>query len=120
MPARRRPTPRSTPEQLIDAHRRLIRAAHARNLKIVGATMLPMKGSTGFDTPENQSVRDAVNRWIRHSGEYDAVADLDRALASPTDAKKLRQAYDSGDHLHPNDAGAEAIAAVVAPLLARS
>ncbi|GAB2920396.1 SGNH/GDSL hydrolase family protein [Micromonospora polyrhachis] len=111
-------------EQLIDGHRRLIRTARARGVRIVGATMLPIKGGVGDDTPTNEdgvpgreAVRDAVNQWIRTSGEYDAVADLDRALADPEDRDALRPAYDSGDHLHPNDAGAAAIAAIVAPLV---
>ena len=110
-------SPVVTAEQVIDGHRQLIRAAHARGVRIVGATMLPIKGAFGYDTPANEAVRDAVNTWIRNSGEYDAVADLDRALADPADRDALRPTYDSGDHLHPNDAGAAAIGAVVAPLL---
>ncbi|SCF35649.1 SGNH/GDSL hydrolase family protein [Micromonospora mirobrigensis] len=112
-------SPVVTAAQVIDGHRRLIRAAHARGVRVVGATTLPVKGAFGYDTPANEAVRDAVNAWIRHGGEYDAVADLDRALADPADRNALRPAYDSGDHLHPNDAGAAAIAAVVAPLISR-
>jgi lysophospholipase L1-like esterase len=111
-------SPVVTAAQVIDAHRRLIRAAHARNLRIVGATLPPMGGAEGYDTAANQAVRAAVNQWIRHGGEYDAVADLARALADPAEARRLRPAYDFGDHLHPNDAGADAIAAVIAPLVA--
>ncbi|MFE9655528.1 SGNH/GDSL hydrolase family protein [Micromonospora sp. NPDC006431] len=110
-------SPVVTAEHVIDGHRQLIRAAHARGVRIIGATMLPMKDAFGYDTPANEAVRDAVNTWIRNGGEYNAVADLDRALADPADRDALRPTYDSGDHLHPNDAGAAAIAAVIAPLL---
>lgn len=103
-----------TAAQLIEGHRTLIRAAHARGITIIGATLTPMKGSPyGHDTPHNEAVRDAVNHWIRNSGEYDAVVDFDRALADPADPDALLPAYDSGDHLHPNDAGMRAMAAAV-------
>lgn len=59
--------------------------------------------------------RDAVNAWIRTSGEYEAVIDLDRALAAPSDEDQLEPAYDFGDHLHLNDAGYRAVAEAVDP-----
>jgi lysophospholipase L1-like esterase len=77
--------------------------------------MPPFKGAYGYDTPANEAVRDTVNGWIRESGEYDAVADADAVLRDPADPDALRAAYDSGDHLHPNDAGADALARAVAP-----
>ncbi|TYK52636.1 SGNH/GDSL hydrolase family protein [Actinomadura decatromicini] len=106
-------SPKVTARQVIDAHRTLIRAAHARGVRIVGATITPMKGAQGYDTPANERIRDAVNHWIRTSGAYDAVADFDRALADPRVPDALRPAFDSGDHLHPNDAGAAALAAAI-------
>ena len=103
-----------TAEEIINAHRQLITRAHAAGLKIVGGTILPFKNDTfGFYTPENESKRQTVNHWIRTSGEYDAVVDLDAALRDPADPQALRAAYDSGDHLHPNDAGMAAIAAAI-------
>jgi lysophospholipase L1-like esterase len=102
-----------TAAQLIEGHRALIHAAHARNTKIIGATLTPFKGNPWLYDERNEAVRDALNHWIRHSGEYDAVADPDRALADPTDRDALLPAYDSGDHLHPNDAGLKAIAAAI-------
>jgi lysophospholipase L1-like esterase len=108
-------SPVVTAGQVIAAHRTLIRVAHARGVRVVGVTMLPIKGAYGYDTPANEAVRDAVNRWIRESGEYDAVADADAALRDPADPDALRPAYDSGDHLHPNDTGAGALARAVAP-----
>ena len=55
-------------------------------------------------------VRQSVNEWIRSSGEFDAVVDFDRALRDPNEPSKLAAAYDSGDHLHPSDAGYIAMA----------
>jgi lysophospholipase L1-like esterase len=104
-----------TAEQLIDGHRTLIRAAHARGVRVIGATILPFAGTTypGYYTERGEQVRDAVNHWIRTGGEYDAVADLDRALADPADPDRLRPEYDGGDGLHPNDAGMRAMAEAI-------
>lgn len=76
---------------------------------MVGATLTPVKDSF-YDSEVNEAKRDAVNHWIRTSGEYDTVVDLDRALADPADQDRMAAAYDSGDHLHPNDAGYRAMA----------
>ncbi|OEJ26524.1 G-D-S-L family lipolytic protein [Streptomyces agglomeratus] len=98
------PTPEVSAERLIEGHRSLIRQAHAKNIKVVGATLTPIKGSLYDDKDGvNEAKRNAVNHWIRTSGEYDSVVDLDRALADPKGG--MRVAYDSGDALHPNDAG---------------
>jgi lysophospholipase L1-like esterase len=104
-----------TAAQLIEGHRTLIRAAHARGVKMIGATVLPFAGTVypGYYTERGEQVRDAVNDWIRTSGEYDAVVDLDRALADPADPDRLNPAYDGGDGLHPNDAGMRAMAAAI-------
>lgn len=101
--------------QLIDGYRALIRAAHARGVRLVGATITPSKGAIypGYDTDRGEAVREAVNHWIRTGGEYDAVVDFDRALADPADPDRLRDAYDSGDGLHPNDAGMHALAEAI-------
>ncbi|MFD9908769.1 SGNH/GDSL hydrolase family protein [Streptomyces sp. NPDC059063] len=103
------PTPEVSVRQLIDGHRSLIRQAHARGIKVVGATLTPIKGSF-YDTPANEAKRDAVNDWIRNSGAYDEVVDLDRALADPADPDRIAPAYDTGDALHPNDTGYRAMA----------
>jgi lysophospholipase L1-like esterase len=104
-----------TAGQLIDGHRALIRAAHQRGVRIIGATILPFAGVTypDFYTEAGEKVRDAVNRWIRTGGEYDAVVDLDRAMGDPADPDRLNPAYDSGDGLHPNDAGLRRMAQTV-------
>ncbi|MFD0418745.1 SGNH/GDSL hydrolase family protein [Streptomyces sp. NPDC127108] len=106
------PTPEVSVKKLIEGHRSLIRQAHARGVKVVGATLTPVKGSF-YDTPANEAKRDAVNDWIRDSGAYDEVVDLDRALADPADPDRIRPVYDSGDALHPNDAGYRAMAAAL-------
>ncbi|MDQ7906399.1 SGNH/GDSL hydrolase family protein [Phytohabitans sp. ZYX-F-186] len=104
-----------TAEQLIAGHQALIRAAHWRGVRIIGATITPSKGCPypGYDTARGEAVRDAVNHWIRTSGEYDAVFDFDRALADPADPDRMRAEYDAGDALHPNDAGMRALAEAV-------
>ncbi|MFC5834163.1 SGNH/GDSL hydrolase family protein [Nonomuraea insulae] len=107
------PAPVVSADELIAGYRRLIGLAHAKGIKVVGATLLPFKGSDHWGA-HAATVSDAVNRWIRTSGEYDAVVDLDRAMAAPGDADVLNPAYDSGDHLHPNDAGYTAMAGHIA------
>ena len=79
-----------------------------------GATILPFEGNTlDFFTEEGEAKRQAVNRWIRTSGEYDGVIDFDRAMRDPDHPLRLLPAYDSGDHLHPNDVGMAAMADAV-------
>jgi lysophospholipase L1-like esterase len=103
-----------TAEEIINAHRQLIARAHAADIRILGGTILPFKDDTlGFYTPENEAKRQAVNHWIRTSAEYDGVIDFDAAVRDPADPARLRAEYDSGDHLHPNDAGMAAMAAAV-------
>ncbi|WP_030561591.1 SGNH/GDSL hydrolase family protein [Streptomyces aureocirculatus] len=107
-----KPAPVVSAEQLIAGHRELIRAAHDKGLKVVGATLVPLGGSDHYGA-RAAAVSDAFNAWVRTSGEYDAYVDLDRALADPADPERIRPAYDSGDHLHPNDAGYRAMARAV-------
>jgi lysophospholipase L1-like esterase len=102
-----------TDKEIIEAHRALIRAAHARGVTIIGATITPMKGFAPYYSAEKEDVRNKVNSWIRTSGAYDSVVDLDKVLANPADPAALRPEYDSGDGLHPNNAGAQAIAAAI-------
>lgn len=105
-----------TAERMIAVYRQLIAQAHARNVRIVGATLLPFEGALhgtpfdGYYTPAKEAVRRQVNQWIREGGEFDAVADLDALLRDPARPSRMLPRYDSGDHLHPGDAGYEAIA----------
>jgi lysophospholipase L1-like esterase len=98
-----------TAEQLITAYEQLIARAHSRGLKIIGGTLLPFKGSFYFSDAREQ-VRSEVNRWIRTSGAFDAVIDFERVVADKADPGTMAQAYDSGDKLHPSDAGYAAMA----------
>ncbi|WP_438292051.1 SGNH/GDSL hydrolase family protein [Streptomyces sp. HUAS TT7] len=111
-----KPAPVVTSAQLIDGYRELIRQAHGRGLKAVGATLLPLKGSDHWGE-HSARVSDEVNDWIRTSGAFDAVADFDKALASKADPDRLAAQYDSGDALHPNDAGYRLMAELLAQLL---
>jgi lysophospholipase L1-like esterase len=101
-----------TVRELIAGYRRLIARAHAHGVVAVGATLTPFEGTTipGYHSAANEAKRSAVNRWIRTSGEWDAVLDFDRAVRDPGRRVRMLPAYDSGDHLHPNDAGMRAMA----------
>ncbi|HEY3092989.1 MAG TPA: SGNH/GDSL hydrolase family protein [Vicinamibacterales bacterium] len=95
-------------EDLIAAHRQLVERAHARGLKIYGATLTPYEGAAYF-TQEGEAKRKALNQWIRTSGMYDAVIDFEAVIRDPAAPTKMRAEFDSGDHLHPNDAGYKAM-----------
>jgi lysophospholipase L1-like esterase len=105
-----------TVEDLIAGYRQLVARAREKGLTIQACTLPPLQGNTslpGFDTPENEAKRVAYNHWIRTSGEFDGVIDVDRVLRDPANPKRLLPAYDSGDHLHPNAAGGRAIAEAI-------
>ena len=104
--------PRPTTAELIAGHRQLIARAHARGLKIMAATLLPYEGTTfpGYWTPEGETIRQAFNQWLRTSKEYDGVVDFDAVVRDPQNPTKILPRFDSGDHLHPSDAGYEAMA----------
>jgi lysophospholipase L1-like esterase len=99
-----------TPHDLTEGYRRLIDSAHRRGARIFGATLTPVALPAA-----RESIRQAVNTWIRTSGAFDGVIDFDAALRDPIHADRLRADYDSGDHIHPNDAGYTAMAAAIAP-----
>jgi lysophospholipase L1-like esterase len=98
-----------TAEQIIQGHRQIIDRAHARGLKIFGGTLTPFEGFA-FASPAKTELRQTVNDWIRKSSEYDAVIDFDEVLRDPISPARLLPRFDSGDHLHPNDAGYRAMA----------
>ncbi|WP_246257623.1 SGNH/GDSL hydrolase family protein [Amycolatopsis anabasis] len=108
------PTSPVTARQLVAAHREIIRRLHARGIKAVGATLLPYKGAFYYTERGNQ-VRAEFNTWLRTSGEYDAVVDFESVMADPADRDRLRPDYDSGDGLHPSDAGYAAMAGAIDP-----
>ncbi|GIF05569.1 hypothetical protein Asi03nite_31070 [Actinoplanes siamensis] len=97
---------------LIAGHRRLIARARAAGVSVFGGTVLPFAGSV-YDEPAHRAARNRLNQWIREGGEFDAVIDFAAAVRDPASPERLWHGYDSGDHLHPNDAGALALAAAV-------
>jgi lysophospholipase L1-like esterase len=109
-------------QQIIDGMKSLIQRAHARGIKIWGATLLPFKDTKippngGFHGPyytaAGEAKRQTVNDWIRTAHDFDAVVDLDETMRDPAQPDRLRSEFDSGDHLHPNDAGHKAMAAAI-------
>jgi lysophospholipase L1-like esterase len=106
------PDQRPTADDLIAGYRMLIHRAHLHGMKMIGGTLTPFEGTPTY-TPESEQMRQAVNKWIREGGEFDAVVDFDAATRDPDAPTKLRAEYDSGDHIHPNDAGNEAMAAAI-------
>lgn len=89
---------------ILDGLRELTDRAHARGLKVVGATITPF-GGYGRHTPAREAMRQEINEEIRSGRLFDAVVDFDKALRDPYDPRRLRSDYDSGDHLHPSDKG---------------
>jgi lysophospholipase L1-like esterase len=111
-----------TQQDLIGGYRQLIARAHEKGLPVYGATLTPFEGTIfpGYYSPEKESVREAVNDWIRGSDEFDAVIDFEQALRDPAHPTRMLPAYDSGDHLHPNDLGMQAMANAIPLELFRS
>jgi lysophospholipase L1-like esterase len=108
--ARQQPSPSA--EDLIAAHRQLIERAHARRITIYGATLTPFEGA-GYWTEEGEAKRQALNDWIRTGRAYDGVFDFDAAVRNPDRTGTLQARYDSGDHLHLNAAGYQAVAGAI-------
>jgi lysophospholipase L1-like esterase len=100
---------RVTADELIGGYHQIIEQAHAHGLKVIGGTLPPYEGADYF-RPAGEKMRQTVNAWIRNSRAFDAVVDFDAATRDPVHPTRLRAAYDSGDHLHPNDAGYAAMA----------
>ena len=104
--ARNNPSPSA--DDLIAGHKQLIDRAHARGLKIYGATLTPYEGAAYY-SPEGEAKRQALNNWIRTSKAYDGVIDFDMVTRDPAAPTRFLPAFDSGDHLHPGDAGYKAM-----------
>ncbi|MGK5641840.1 SGNH/GDSL hydrolase family protein [Streptomyces sp. URMC 126] len=92
-------------QRILDGLRRLVARAHARGLVVVGSTLTPFGGHLGVVPARQEPVRLAVNAEIRAGRVFDSVVDFDRVLRDLADPQRLLPAYDSGDRLHPNDAG---------------
>jgi lysophospholipase L1-like esterase len=104
--------PRPSVADLQAGHLQLIARARGRGLKVIAATLLPYEGTVfpGYYSEEGEVVRQAFNQWIRTSGAYDGVIDFDAVVRDPGHPARILERFDSGDHLHPNDAGYTAMA----------
>jgi len=96
-----------TAEDLIGAYQQLIARARMHGIKIIGATLTPFGGTDvpGYYSESKESIRAAVNKWIRTSGAFDAVIDFDAALRDPAKPEQVRRDCVSKDNIHPNDKG---------------
>jgi len=100
-------------ESIISGYRQLIARAHKKGILVIGTTNPPFEDSflnsdgskVTFYTPEKESVRQKVNAWILGRKEFDAAVDFDAVVRDPNHPTRILPAYDSGDHLHPNNAG---------------
>jgi len=98
-----------TSDELIWGYRQLIARAHAHGIKVMGATIMPEEG-VPTASERGEQIRQTVNRWIRANGNFDAVVDFDMTVRDPQRLTRLKQQFDPGDHIHPNDAGNQAMA----------
>ena len=96
-------------DDVIAAHHQMFDRAHSRGIKVIGATLAPFEGAA-YNHEKGEAVRTALNQWIRTGGFYDGFVDFDAGTRQPGEPTKLRSEFDSGDHLHPNDAGYKAMA----------
>ena len=110
--------PPASVERIIAGYRQLVDRAHMRGIKVIGATLTPFedafKGAfdplADFYSPEKEKARQAVNKWIRANGSFDAVIDFDALVREPKRPGRLQAAFSCNDHLHPSDAGYKAMA----------
>ncbi|TWI67365.1 lysophospholipase L1-like esterase [Pseudoduganella lurida] len=111
--------PMTTLAQLQAGFRQVIAAAHARGVRVTGGTLPPFEHAlegtpyAGHYSPEKEALRQRLNDWIRLGAAFDAVVDFDAVLRDPARPQRMKGNYDSGDHLHPGDAGYRAMAAAV-------
>ena len=98
-----------TADELIGAFKQIIDEAHTHGIQAIGCTLTPY-GGANYSRENGEAIREALNTWIRTSGAFDAVVDFEAATRDAADPKKIRAEFDPGDHLHPNDAGYQAMA----------
>jgi len=113
------PDPEPTADDIVAGYRQIIDRAHAHGVRFVAVTLTPFidtfKGTplSGYYTPEKEKIRLAVNAWIRANKTADGLIDFDKVLEDPASPGHVLPAFDCGDHLHPNDAGYQAMAKAV-------
>jgi lysophospholipase L1-like esterase len=101
-----------TSDNMIAGYRQLIARAHAKGLKVLGATITPY-GAAFYYSTEGETVRQAINQWIRTGHEFDGVIDFDAAVRDPKEPTQIKEGFHEGDHLHGSDAGYAAMAAAI-------
>lgn len=100
--------------RILAAYQQIILRAHAKGVRVFGATILPFVGSEYYHPPHSTDVdRQTVNDWIRAPGHFDAVIDFDKLMRDPQQPDRLLPAYASSDHLHPSVAGYKAMGEAV-------
>ncbi|AHI00813.1 SGNH/GDSL hydrolase family protein [Kutzneria albida] len=111
-----RPQEGITVDQLVQGYQQLVARGHEHGLRVYGATLTAIAGS-GYDKPANEAKRQQVNAWLRstagHRDGFDGVVDFDAATRDAAQPSRINPAFDSGDHLHPNDAGYRAMAQAI-------
>lgn len=96
--------PAITAQQIVQGMKQLVVRAHERGVKVIALTILPY-GGAAYQTEKGEAMRMEVNNWIRTSGAFDAVVDMEKVVADPADPKRLARDLQGGDNLHPNGAG---------------
>jgi lysophospholipase L1-like esterase len=99
-------------DEMIVGLQQIISRARAHGIKVFGATLTPFEGTNSYDE-SGEAIRQAVNKWIRSTDAFDAIIDFDKAIRDPEHPAKVRQEYDSGDHIHPSAAGYKAMADLI-------
>lgn len=102
----------NTAQEIIDGYKTMIDKAHAKGIKVFGGTILPFEKSF-YDAPYKQQARDIVNEWIRTKGNFDAVIDFDKEMASGIGSKTILSDMHDGDFLHPNEKGYQRMGEVI-------
>lgn len=114
MPGFLGPSEQVTADAMIEGLELLSEKARSRGVKAFVGTIMPFEAAfPPYYTPEGEVIRQAVNQWIRENRTFDEVIDFDAAVRDPEQPSKIRAEFDSGDHLHPNDAGHDAMAGAV-------
>jgi lysophospholipase L1-like esterase len=107
--AGRTPAQPVSADELLAAYKQLIERAHEAGVKVIGCTLTPYQAA-GYYTEQGEEIRSTINQFIRTSKLFDGVVDFEAATRDPQALKHIRPDFDPGDHLHPNDAGYEAMA----------
>jgi lysophospholipase L1-like esterase len=99
-------------DQVLAAMDQVAQLARSAGVKLYVCTITPRAPWTAAQEGYRQKVNAALRgTWLRERGGQ--LIDTDLALRDPSAPERLLSAYDGGDHLHPNAAGEQAIAAAV-------